>query len=306
MMTLSADFARGKDESGVASTGIEYEVWRMLALRAGFKMGQEIGSGFRAGVGFKLKRWTVDYAFANFGVLGSMHRAGITARLGGAAAWVRPKASDRFRQEQEENRRYIEEAKDLWDEALKGDGGAPDPEEDRMRLSRLANLSKALDLSARPDRAQAFGADTEQGKVGFSAVAAYLRGNGRKALLLAQAAHGMDRSSEAFAALLKAIGSLTYQTPEADALLPPSGIVKVKLDKALLAFRKKRFEEAEAACQDALYVDPDSARAHERLGSIFFAMGRKAEALREWREALRLEPSNAALKDFMRRIGETP
>lgn len=90
ILTLSADPVLSRDEAAFVAFGAEYAVWRVLALRLGYRTGQEIGTGFRGGVGFKLKAVEIDYAFAPFGELGQMHRLGLTVRLGGAVETTPP------------------------------------------------------------------------------------------------------------------------------------------------------------------------------------------------------------------------
>ena len=66
-LTLSCDQVFSKDQSAYMGFGVEFTVYRMLSFRAGFRGGQDIGSGIRAGVGFKLKVIDLDYAYGNFG-----------------------------------------------------------------------------------------------------------------------------------------------------------------------------------------------------------------------------------------------
>lgn len=89
-LTFSLDPVFSRDEAAYVAFGAEYAVWRTLAFRLGYRTGQEIGSGFRGGVGFKLKVVEVDYAFAPFGELGQMQRVGLTVRLGGAVEATPP------------------------------------------------------------------------------------------------------------------------------------------------------------------------------------------------------------------------
>ncbi len=89
-LTLSMDPVLSKDEGIHVGLGAEYAVWRVLALRLGYRTGQEMGMGFRGGVGFKLKMVEIDYAFAPIGELGQSHRMGITVRLGGTVETTLP------------------------------------------------------------------------------------------------------------------------------------------------------------------------------------------------------------------------
>ena len=69
-----------------ASLGGELRLLPMLALRAGYKMhGQEqVSGGLRgvtAGLGLKLDRWSVDYAYQPFGDLAVSHRIAVEYRM---------------------------------------------------------------------------------------------------------------------------------------------------------------------------------------------------------------------------------
>ncbi|MBI5245048.1 MAG: PorV/PorQ family protein [Elusimicrobia bacterium] len=81
-LTIALDVIDGRDTRLAASFGAEYWVRRTLAVRLGYKMGQEEGMGLRAGIGVRLHLVQLDYSFAGFGELGNTHRAGISIRFG--------------------------------------------------------------------------------------------------------------------------------------------------------------------------------------------------------------------------------
>lgn len=89
-LTFSIDQVLSREEPFYIAAGAEYVVLRTLALRLGHRTGQDIGLGFRAGVGFNLKVFDLDYAFAGFGDLGLMHRVGFSIRLGGPVETTPP------------------------------------------------------------------------------------------------------------------------------------------------------------------------------------------------------------------------
>jgi hypothetical protein len=67
--------------------GAEYPLVAKLALRTGYRYrhtGNELGawSGFSAGAGLMLGRFSFDYAFSPFGELGNSHRFSLNARFG--------------------------------------------------------------------------------------------------------------------------------------------------------------------------------------------------------------------------------
>jgi Tfp pilus assembly protein PilF len=54
--------------------------------------------------------------------------------------------------------------------------------------------------------------------------------------------------------------------------------------------RLDRFEDAQAAVETSLKVDPDFAAAHELLGSLLARKSEMAEATREYQQAVELQP----------------
>lgn len=94
-LLVALDLSAPKDAPVYVSLGAEYWLKRILALRVGYRSGQDEGPGIRAGIGFRIKFFEVDYAFAGFGVLGGSHRAGLKFRLGGPAD-LKEKTADDF------------------------------------------------------------------------------------------------------------------------------------------------------------------------------------------------------------------
>jgi len=68
------------------NAGMEYWLANTVALRAGYKVSQLNGlgqlSGLTAGLGVRVLDYTLDYAYADYGVLGMTHRVSLTAGFG--------------------------------------------------------------------------------------------------------------------------------------------------------------------------------------------------------------------------------
>ncbi|HLD29254.1 MAG TPA: hypothetical protein VJC03_02845, partial [bacterium] len=81
-MTAALDVNFPDDSAASLSIGGEYRIWKILALRAGYRHETEdnlLGSlyGFSAGFGIRFGRYQIDYAFTPYGDLGyTTHRAG--------------------------------------------------------------------------------------------------------------------------------------------------------------------------------------------------------------------------------------
>jgi hypothetical protein len=98
--SLGLDFVSPRDGETSLKTGLEVALNRALAVRAGFdsSLGEGLGkysgieSGFSTGLGLAFGNYTFDYAFVSAGLLGAVHRFGLSARWGGG----RPGAPPRF------------------------------------------------------------------------------------------------------------------------------------------------------------------------------------------------------------------
>jgi hypothetical protein len=81
-LTLALDINKPIDNDLNIHTGVEYQVARILALRAGHKTGpQDIGSGLSAGAGFGFTNYQLDYAWAPYGELGDTHQVSVGIRF---------------------------------------------------------------------------------------------------------------------------------------------------------------------------------------------------------------------------------
>lgn len=179
---------------------------------------------------------------------------------------------------------------------------AAEPAEPRLRykLQRLRALAAALPSGTRLD-AELLRPELSAG-LAARAVAAYLGGEDRRAALLAAAAAGADPGApfarELSAALEKAAGI----KPAGDERLRPELLVLHLLDRAQEDYAAGRTARALAACEEALWIEPESPAVHERLGSIYFALERPARAREHWGRALALDPANAELREFLARL----
>lgn len=81
-LTVAWDTKKSADEKFTHGLGFEYAVKRVLFWRMGYVTNQDMGNGFRLGVGFKLKVLTIDYALSNVGSFGFTHLIGLSMRFG--------------------------------------------------------------------------------------------------------------------------------------------------------------------------------------------------------------------------------
>lgn len=71
----------GSDQTRL-SAGVETVAGGSLALRLGYTTRDQAGLGVSAGVGWRGRTWSIDYAIAPYGDLGLTHRVGLSLRWG--------------------------------------------------------------------------------------------------------------------------------------------------------------------------------------------------------------------------------
>ncbi|MBI3291473.1 MAG: PorV/PorQ family protein [Elusimicrobia bacterium] len=78
---IAIDGHHPRDQTMFVTMGGELWLGEWLVLRAGWKSRDDVGSRFRVGMGFTLKKQhTVDYAFLPLGAFGDTHRISFTIR----------------------------------------------------------------------------------------------------------------------------------------------------------------------------------------------------------------------------------
>ncbi|MBI4422210.1 MAG: UPF0164 family protein [Elusimicrobia bacterium] len=292
-LILTADVSH----TGELEIGTEYG-YRLITFRAGFAdQGPTFGSGVRL-----FESWKFDFALQNNATLGN------SARVSGAYQFGRAKARERetarvtttlgSAEAALAERRYVD-ALALYDRTVEGAA----PQRSGERWERLRTLVRELGLPQYPEAAKELRDGGEQGGLGLKAVRAFMDKRDEDALLLAAAAAGTDARREVFGVLLQGIEKLTFQKASPEDITSVPRLVAMKMTRVVAEFKSRRFELAVKACEQALLLAPDSPVAHERLGSVLFALGQKGRALESWKESLRLKPDNAVLKDFLKRVG---
>ena len=73
-ISMAIDIGKSQDTDLYYCLGLESWIGSMLALRAGYKIGKDVGPGWTAGLGFKASRFGLDYAYVPYGELGNTHR----------------------------------------------------------------------------------------------------------------------------------------------------------------------------------------------------------------------------------------
>ena len=323
---LTLDQTISNDDNYTASLGAEYEAFQLLAVRAGYRTGQDMGSGIRFGVGFKLSFIDLDYSMSPFGDLGSMHKFGLNMKFGappkrtvadtgtvekrvkGAAIFTTKEKIEKLQayandyielaKKNLEKRQYmaadsnLNKAFSLEPELRAGEWG--------KKEGRLVTIINNLRFKETPNLEGTFSADSEQANVAHESIMAYVNGSDLKAFLLAHAAWGSNLHGETvFEELLNQLARLNQDRVRHDEILPKTALIKEKLRKAAAAFYMQKFNISVKECEEAVLLDDTSAGVWTRLGSSYFMMGDKVKAKAAYLKALELNPNDKVVKQFI-------
>lgn len=80
-LTLAVDIAKPQDNEIYYGLGAEWWLRNALALRIGYKTNQDIGKGITAGIGLKIGKTSIDYAYVPYGDLGVTQRISLAIKF---------------------------------------------------------------------------------------------------------------------------------------------------------------------------------------------------------------------------------
>jgi len=143
-LSFAIDFKQPNDSGMVYAGGAEYLIKNIIALRAGYVSGMDMGGGLRLGAGVNIRLIQFDYALAGYGKFGSVHRFSLSHKFGKPVE-VTPHSSP----EQEQARWKVERARGFmrenrYYEAILQLNGALDL--DPGSLEALGLMKKARNL----------------------------------------------------------------------------------------------------------------------------------------------------------------
>lgn len=105
-ITLTLDVKKPEYSASAWGAGAEYQVWRILSVRAGYLSGEDLGGGFRLGGGVALKLLQFDYSLSSYGKFGPAHRFSLSYKFDKPVEVTR-----HLSLEQEQARRKVEQAR---------------------------------------------------------------------------------------------------------------------------------------------------------------------------------------------------
>ncbi|MBI5573740.1 MAG: tetratricopeptide repeat protein [Elusimicrobia bacterium] len=79
-------------------------------------------------------------------------------------------------------------------------------------------------------------------------------------------------------------------------------VVEQKQDTILDAIYDGKYEYAKMECELVISIEPENALAWKRLGSVYYALGKRTDAKACWQEAMRIAPDDSETKKFLQKI----
>ena len=170
-----------------------------------------------------------------------------------------------------------------------------------IRMVRLNNLLKALENPSSKTQKEFLGNGSEA-KLLLDGVRLHVEGRSSEAMTLLRYVQLTRRHDERVNNLIRHVISAGGLDAPSE-LEDPEKEIKRKLKMTAELFDGKRYEEALEVCKQLVQLAPDLEIVRTRLGSIYFALGDKASAKKEYDNALSLNPNDEVLRDFMRAQG---
>lgn len=327
-LVLSLDNIFPVDDSYKIALGAEYFLFQLLAVRAGYETGKDIGSKLRFGVGFRLSFVDIDYSITPFGDLGNMQKIGILARFGNIkptqplkgevarvkeAKLIAPKekikelqmfANDfiKLAEKNIENREYVLALENIR-KAFNLDPELKDGKWGKIE-ERLSRLNDEMKFEKMPEKLSVFQKKDEQAELAWQAVLAYLNGEFKKAYLLAHIAYGTNPKGEsAYEELLNAISYIINTPIRRDEILPKTAWITQKLKRAANYFFVRQYDIAARECEEIILIDENNHLAWTRLGSAYFMLGDKEKAKKAYFKALEINPNDTVTLEFLKQQG---
>jgi len=143
----------------------------------------------------------------------------------------------------------------------------------------------------------------EKGKKEFllkKGIGAYIRGNGKLSLECLIYASQLWPKDSRIGRILAAVKAEFFELAEKEKLVPGINLVNQKLQQALEFIYDGKYVSAVSICKEVLELEPKSVLAMMRMGSAYWAMDQTKTARKIWREALKLDPNNEQLIEFLK------
>ena len=140
----------------------------------------------------------------------------------------------------------------------------------------------------------------------IEAVRLYLDNNPERAFEKTEAARNLD-SEEPTARFFSVylIDKYGYRSKIEKTKISPQdmeGVIAIKLYQAVRYFHKGEYDTVVKLCEEVIELDPKEVTAYIRIGSAYYALGVKSQAMKYWKKALEVSPGNKEVLEFLEKI----
>lgn len=160
----------------------------------------------------------------------------------------------------------------------------------------LARLDEVAKLALKIDE------KSPAGDMMRKAIAFYLAADGNKKASMAAAWYAAQLSQSTLAVAVKDFLERKYASilSTMEGPVGDMNIVDQYLFAALNRIYEGRYDIAVQSCMIIIELQPENVLAWKRLGSAFYAIGKKDKARDAWERALKITPNDGELKQFLR------
>ncbi|MEW6556687.1 MAG: tetratricopeptide repeat protein [Elusimicrobiota bacterium] len=140
---------------------------------------------------------------------------------------------------------------------------------------------------------------TKTAKIVRKGITAYLENNPEMAVNAIRYATELSPDDIALQQVFELIAKEYPETASQEKSIPGLTLVDKKLQQALENIYAGKYVQAIAECNTVLELEEDNVTALQRLGSAYFAIGDVEKARAAWRTALKYDPNNPQILEFL-------
>ncbi|MDD5687960.1 MAG: PorV/PorQ family protein [Elusimicrobia bacterium] len=318
-LTVEMDIVKPNDSDIKENVGLECWIGDMLALRAGYKIGYDL-ENYSFGLGFEWSKIKIDYSMVSRKNLEIVHIFSVSLiQFGSKDEEVKEVDKEKVSEEIEETPKVVyqppiskkERKRLLTDEVnslcLEG-----------MYLEALSNVDDLLKTEPTDNNIQKLKVqlrkiiaiifrDAEKGKIHNlirKSINSYLRieGNERIAVFAIKYAQQIEPENQTIGKLSEFMEQEYPGIAKRETTVKGKTIIEQKLKTALDCIYNNDYERGIMECEDVLELEPDNVLALKRAGSAYYALNNKNMAIKMWKQAKKIDPSDPEISEFLYKV----
>lgn len=281
-LTVGTDWVLPREGTSYFNGGLDYRLWDILSLRAGYKGSQDVDTGLSYGVRLGNERMRLDYAFAPFGPFGDSHRVSLGIRFGKGVRQERVENQIESTYRRAESKYGQGLLVDAYMQTLQLMTIAPWHQPSKQLAKRIeTEFSQFADESRRQQLLEQVNDHYIQGEQFFQLDDLLRAKNEFEAILALQPDH---------------LGSKAYLNRIEERF---KSIVDNFYEAAMRSFAAGDYRQSQEYLQRVLVVNPDHGEARDQLARVEMLIDKQAKVMEAQQRQERIRPLRSAAAALM-------